>query len=295
MELLKPKGILTVCGCLAVLLVCGTFFDAQVSTALYVPESLFGYVFQAFGELPCALVGWSAAALFMTAREELPAARGKRLAVASVVGFLTGIISFFEVVHHLDGLVMKLAGLAIELAISYGLFVWVRAHADRSDPERLVCVGTVMLLTCLVSFVTYQLVKIGWGRPRWRSIVENDDLEFRPWFVMGRDLRDLFEDILPHEEFKSFPSGHSADAACGMAMTLLSLVVPDLKGKDRLIAGLAIGWTVLVMTSRIVAGAHFVTDVTAGFFVTYVVLLILYRRVYVRQMNRSAAAVRRSA
>ena len=286
MELLKPKSAAIVYAVGVTLLVVGTFADAQVSSVLYVPDHPFGYVFQAFGELPCALVGWSAAALLMTAREELPAARGKRLTFAIAAAFLTGIISFFEVVYHLDGIVMKLVGLTIELAISYGLFAWVRAHADQSDPERLVRIGMVMLLTCIVSFAVYQLVKIGWGRPRWRSIVDNDDLEFRPWYVMGKDLRDLFEGILPHEEFKSFPSGHSADAACSLALVLLCEVVPVLKDKGRIVVVGAIAWTVIVMLSRIVAGAHFVTDVTAGFLVTYTVLFVLYHSYSRRLLGR---------
>lgn len=286
MELLKPKGAAVVYAVGVALLVVGTFADVTVSTVLYTPGNPFGYVFQAFGELPCALVGWSAAALLMTAREQVPVTRRKRLTVAIVVAFLTGVISFFEVVYHLDGAVMKLVGLAIELAVSYGLFAWVRTHADRSDPERLVRVGMVMLLTCLVSFVVYQLVKIGWGRPRWRSIVDNDDLEFRPWYVMGKDLRDLFEDIIPHEEFKSFPSGHSADAACSLALVLLPDAVPAVKDKGRLIAACALAWTAIVMLSRIVAGAHFVTDVTAGFLVTYTVLFVLYHSYGRRMLGR---------
>ena len=74
---------------------------------------------------------------------------------------------------------------------------------------------------------------------------------------------------LTSEEFKSFPSGHAG----GSALTLMfAMLVPYfVKGQEKIqlpmfYAGFA--WLLLVAFARIRVGAHFLSDVSMGAFLT---------------------------
>lgn len=285
MELLKPKHAAVIYACMALLLVTGTFMDQYASSVLYPLNGGFAWFFEAYGELPFALCSWAAAALFLVGRGQGPTDERSRLTAGAVVSFLLGIVSFFEVVYHSDGIMLKVIGLVAELALSAAVFLLTVYYADYSDRDLMIRVATAIMLVCIVSFLSMQLIKVLWGRPRWRSIVVTEGLEFQPWYVWGRNLRKAFEGTLPHEEFKSFPSGHTSNSSCLLTAVLLCHVVPVLKGRERLVTCCALVWIALVMLARIIAGAHFISDVTVGFTLTFTVLLVTYRLVLQRPLE----------
>ena len=76
--------------------------------------------------------------------------------------------------------------------------------------------------------------------------------------------------------FKSFPSGHSAAAATVIALISIPSMFEktnNLKVKAIVISATTI-YTLLVMLSRIVVGAHFLTDVAAGAYITYLCFIL---------------------
>ncbi len=87
----------------------------------------------------------------------------------------------------------------------------------------------------------------------------------------------ITEGVARAEEFKSFPSGHTANAATLILLTTL----PALKGTLQKWSGgffwIGVAWALYVAFSRIVMGAHFLNDVTAGLAVTFILILITYR------------------
>lgn len=90
-----------------------------------------------------------------------------------------------------------------------------------------------------------------------------------------RDLADPYADFVPwylpswFSGNDSFPSGHSANAACVLVLTLLPRLLRDRKWLAAIIShALCYGWLLIVMAARIVAGAHFASDVTTGAFIT---------------------------
>lgn len=99
------------------------------------------------------------------------------------------------------------------------------------------------------------VLKYFWGRPRFRSM--DDPLkQFTAWY--------LPQALAAGNEFMSFPSGHSANAAVVVWVVLLPGFVPALQGKERYLGLCAGAWLVCVMYSRIIMGAHFLSDVTMG-------------------------------
>ena len=84
------------------------------------------------------------------------------------------------------------------------------------------------------------------------------------------------------DAFKSFPSGHT----CSAAMSYVLIMLPDAIDFKHKKAAKAICWicpiviTGLVATSRIVAGAHYMSDVTFGGTIGFLCML-LAREIFV--------------
>ena len=69
------------------------------------------------------------------------------------------------------------------------------------------------------------LIKIPWGRARMRLVAVDDRAYFMPWLQPGRSLRDMLVAAgVVVEEFKSIPSGHTANASSLMLLCLLPML-----------------------------------------------------------------------
>ena len=129
------------------------------------------------------------------------------------------------------------------------------------------------------------------GRMRFRAI--NSDLGqalindgilkgYTPWYKANGQPSDeiiaMFTAKWPgaSDAFKSFPSGHT----CSAAMSYVLIMLPDVIDFKHKKAAKAICWispiviTGLVATSRIVAGAHYMSDVTFGGTIAFLCMLI---------------------
>jgi membrane-associated phospholipid phosphatase len=191
---------------------------------------------------------------------------------------LSSYLCFKEPYKYLGGL-PGILGVAAEVATCVLGAAFAFGNADRRNTDAVRRVALTMLLVGMLSIIVVNIVKGPWGRPRYRSIVVTEGLEFRPWYVIGTSERAAFEGILSHDEFKSFPSGHSCSAATALMLSLLPVAVPRLRGKEHALLVVGIIWPLLVMFFRIVAGAHFLSDVLCGALVSYTVFLILYQLV----------------
>ncbi len=83
---------------------------------------------------------------------------------------------------------------------------------------------------------------------------------------------------VPKEEFKSFPSGHSANSSILMLLTLLPVLRPSLSRQRTMLFGVGFGWAVAV--SRIVMGAHYLSDTAMGLAVGLAALVVICRLLF---------------
>lgn len=273
MKLLQKKNILIVYAAAAVLILAGTFLDFQISSLIVNEESIFGKFFLLFGQFPVMLCGFSASAMLL---RSLPEEKNEKILfqILAAGGILGGLIGVKEVLENASGIMMILY-LLIELLIGGAMFWFVYNRCDVSNPRRLRRTALFILFTVLITTAMIVFIKIPWGRPRYRSVIAVNGLEYQPWYVIGKTARDAFEGILDHDEFKSFPSGHTASATYILTLITLKNVIPALRNQETALTIAGFAWIILTAIARIIAGAHFLSDVTFGFLISFTLMLAI--------------------
>jgi membrane-associated phospholipid phosphatase len=105
------------------------------------------------------------------------------------------------------------------------------------------------------------LIKIIWGRIRFRDLAENYS-NFTPWYVPNGITGN-----------QSFPSGH---AAMGFMMLALFVFAIDKSIYKRvMLKCIILSWAITVCASRVFIGAHFTSDVLFGSFIMIISYLFL--------------------
>ena len=127
--------------------------------------------------------------------------------------------------------------------------------------------GVVALLV-VTEVILVNVLKSVWARPRMRSMESFD--QFKYWWQINGPAP------LTEEELRSFPSGHTANAFVMIAF--LSFLDKDKLKIYRNFAIFALIWGTLTAISRVVLGAHFLSDVVFSGYLT-VVLYFLYEKV----------------
>lgn len=163
--------------------------------------------------------------------------------------------------------------------------------------KRLVWWVVAALAACVLANIIILLVKDPVGRMRFRAINSNVGQHlinaglvqgYTPWYVRnGQPDEAIINSFIAEypgasDAFKSFPSGHTCAAGMSYALIMLPDVV-DFKHKK---AGKIACWvtpiviTMLVAISRIVVGAHYMSDVTFGGTIAFVSFIIM-REIFV--------------
>ncbi len=114
------------------------------------------------------------------------------------------------------------------------------------------------------NLIFISLIKIIWGRIRFRDLSENYS-DFTPWYLPNGINGN-----------QSFPSGH---AAMGFMMLALFVFVTDKAIYKRVILkGIILTWGTAVCLSRVIIGAHFSSDILFGSFIMIVTYLLLINK-----------------
>lgn len=263
---LPSKRVLLSAGAfLLVMMVIGSVWGYPISRALYNQSNVLGLFFAAFGEYPAALGFAAAGAMLISARNREKRLRGVLQALAGCVLLLFGAAmaavlptGYLDISIGLSAVI----GLACTALAVWGILRLCR-DADRGTVLR---VAAVFLLVVFADILVVNLIKIPWGRPRMRLVAVDERACFLPWWQPGTDLRDtLVAAGVAAEEFKSFPSGHTANASALMLLCLLPRLSSKLEGKQTALFLTGFVWAALVALSRIIMGAHYLTDTMAGF------------------------------
>lgn len=171
-----------------------------------------------------------------------------------------------DAVYGIPGLTM----FAVFGGFAGGAFgLWVGSLIKPETMKRLLKFALFALVFMVAALIVMQIMKMLWGRMRYRDMLSAGTTEgFTPWYVVNIGNGE--------EAYKSFPSGHTSSAANIFILAALCDVFPRLnnfRARAVINTGCFI-FTVLVAVSRIVNCAHFLSDVLAGGYITYLIFVL---------------------
>lgn len=259
---------------LLALMVLGSFFDYSFSQILYRESSTFGIFFAAFGEYPITLGFTAAGTMLLTAHNRKKKTVGILQILLGGWFILSGTVmaSVMPTLYlSLPAPIVAVIGLLCSVLVVFFTFRLCR----ESDYKIVLRIALVIICVIFAEMLLVNLVKIPWGRARMRLVANDPRAFFMPWWQPGSELKTTLTMAgVAAEEFKSFPSGHTANASTLMLLGLLPLLRPRWESKQSLLFVIGFAWTFLVAFSRIIMGAHYLTDTIVGFTIGFGVQLI---------------------
>lgn len=260
------KDVAIVAVILAFCLLVGSFFDYQISSALFNSSSLFGRFVEAAGELPFELT--ASIAGVMLVRSARPDSKASKWLAALGILINVGLVGY-EIIGSLrvgGKLIAVQLVLTFVLVIAANLVVY-RLTRDTDSDELTRWALMVLAVWVAQAIILNVIVKPLWSRPRMRVIEVTPGLNFQPWWVIGNpDKWSYIAAGVIKDGFKSFASGHTAHAAIGLMLAgLPAAAFTEKPSRRRVVFWAASLVAALVAFGRIVIGAHFLTDVSCGF------------------------------
>ncbi len=264
---------------LGILVAVGSFSDFNISSHLYNEQNAFGIFFCAYGERP---MDWAEAAIGAMLivghnREKkgwgiLQIMLGILFSTAAVASSIMMPLNYFGRSDINNVTIPVCIG---ALAVNAVIFLLVAKMLDGAKHEDVIRMVWTFFAVIILTTLVINLIKSPWERPRMRLISNQDDVVFQPWWHIGGTIKEtLVAKGVSSDEFKSFPSGHTANAANILLFSLLPYLNHKLWKNQRLIFWMGILFAVLVAFSRIIMGAHFLTDVSFGFLISFTIYVI---------------------
>lgn len=267
---------------IVILMIIGTFFDFQISTwQTSVNESFiihsFYRFFEIFGEFAFIFVF----VLFFGFFTNFGYRKGSK-AIKWVQTILNGIaLYFFSVIQFLAFIrylnpedprffspdtptILYVVSILLGVVLAIIVFKLMdNIKIENYKYFRRVAIMSLVYLIVLTFVING--IKIVWARPRYWAIV-GGQATYVPWYVInGNHITEVTN------AFKSFPSGHTANAFAALTMSLWFV-----KRRD-FVFGIFMIWGLLTAVSRIFAGQHFLTDTIMGGAIAFVLFLIFVK------------------
>lgn len=280
---LSKQIILVIAVLIGLVILVAPFYDFAISSALFNPNSGFGKVLASYGEMPIFLaISASGMLLIMSDQKQ-------RLSIKIIGSILVmvacGLFVYFPIDFNPSLNIIVAIVIAIISMVGFNLLVYY--GLKDCDKDKLRKYAYLLIALVALSFLTVEIMKHLWARPRMRMIAVTPQASFQDFWVMGSGMKEQLMAIgIKSEEFKSFPSAHSGDAAMLFAITSLPFIDAKFKNKQNLLFSIALIWTALVAFSRIIVGAHFVSDVSVGIMVTLIIYLGLIYKFFYEMLSK---------
>lgn len=250
---LIPYLIAVICLCI------GTFFDYQIDAFLYHPDWLFGIVLERYVLwLFIATITFVFAILQRTHRNYF-------YVIPEIFSALYAVIEIGKYIMPIDEHWVLVILLAIGVLSFCNMIVYAIPIVKLERMEKkgifFVC---VILTSILITFILKNL----WGRIRFRDLESIS--EFTMWF--------LPQGLCGHF---SFPSGHVTAASSILSLLVISKYNREQKTTIPVVI-IVYSFILCMVVSRMIMGAHYLSDVSVAFMITYTVFLC-YRHYFYRK------------
>ena len=241
-------------------------YDLDISLAVANESSLFGRVLEIAGEPPAILFTSFNFALISAYLFKI-ASRRILAVLAEIVTVGTSVFTFTKIEGYLvdygiitDEIGFTLAAVIISATVS-ALFIAITLKLPTESLERYFDTACRCAIVGVATFVIIWLFKLAWGRVRFRQGGSDPDV-FTPWY-------------LPQgfTGYYSFPSGHTANATVILTVTLYFKFMSERAKKFKPLIMTVLGaWLAAVAFSRVLIGAHFLSDVLFGAAITLAII-----------------------
>lgn len=248
------------------------FTDLQISIGIVDENSIWAKFIADYGEYP----GWIMVfiSIYVLIGSVDRSGKGKYIIFIATI-IIAIILLLYRVIDELvsEGNLINIGIYEYFLIPSFGIviglilhFVFKKIPSDKFQPY--IKFGQITLLLAIINpLILIQIVKLLWGRVRFRDLTPPGYPEFTPWFIPQG-----------YTGNQSFPSGH-----CAMGWMLLPLILLILD-KNKVIKYLAvilvIAWGIIEALGRIVIGAHYASDTLFSTGMAVVIFLFLYKKYY---------------
>lgn len=287
--MIKKRHFYIVIGILLAGFIVGSFLDLQINQAIYSEGNMFGVIMASFGTYPCyAGLSFAAGGLLITSIKKKDLHVIWRIVSwgLAALGYGLSVWLGSKDVPSVNGFNNEALEMPFVLA---NIFVFAGFTAlgfivcNKGDENKLWMSLMVMAIIFLLALLpTSFLIKLVLHRPRYRFVVNSGEIAFHNWWESYGAYKEYIEEdhtlyghLITKEEFKSFPSGHSGSAAIMMmVLPYLSIFFKKLKGKETMMFYIGFAWTLLMMFSRLLVGAHFLTDTCMGALIVVIVFYI---------------------
>lgn len=264
-------------------IILGSFLDLNISTAIANPNNAVALTVSAIGPMigfaAVAVMGGGFIAFIVKGKYHIAlkilfgvlAACCYGVAVYYPAGEWFGVNGFYGAAPEWVGYLIVFLPEAAAMVGGYFLF---RNYKN----EKLWIVFCIIIALLLIALLlVIPTIKDNMRRPRYRLISSITQINFHNWWEPCKNYKELMAtyNIESSDHFKSFPSGHTAEASIPLVIiTFLGLAGDDFK-KYQLPAfcgGCAL--VIIVALARILAAAHFLSDVSWGATITLTLTLI---------------------
>ena len=255
-------------------IVLGSFFDLSISKAIASSSNGFALAVSAIGPtIGFAAIACMGGGFIVLARKgdyHIVLKIGFYLLAAACIGVAIyypggeyfGDNGFYGAAPEWVGYLIVLIPESAAMVGGYFLF------KDYQNKNLWIIFGIIVVLLVIALVAIIPVLKDSIHRPRFRFLADiaHDESLFHNWWEPTKNYKDLIELYNTNKEnFKSYPSGHSAEASI-LIVTVTFLPLANKKFEKYhlwLFLG-ACAITLLVMFARILAAAHFLSDVSWG-------------------------------
>lgn len=253
-------------------LIAAVFCDLQLDIALNNPENIFAIWFKNTGEIPSRLIcPFAGTILFYTYKDKLQQIAGFIIAIggSAYFGYYIGKYFFLDENRMLFSIIYGL-GFGI-VCLIIGKFITI--PSKYRDIMRAIAITGIIVM--FVQIAAIEGMKYLWGRVRFRDLLAAGSYDaFTPWYkpngINGN---------------KSFPSGHTAGAGMSYLMMFFPYLSKKWEKKAQICFWLPCIYTSVVAFTRLVMGAHYLSDVTMGGIVSFIIVIAAMKIFEKKELN----------
>ena len=302
-------------GIFAVIVIIAAFYDLQINKALYNRGSLFAQFFDNLGEMPTYFAAPVAGSILFFQRfgenkktHILTKIMG---AIIVYVGYLVAIGVWFIGNFFDEEIEYTWVYAVFFAAIISALTLAAFSKIPEKTMKKLFWFAVALAVIAVVANAIVQVMKFIWARQRFRTMTPGDfktpenllavypgyDYDgFTPWYMINTIFKPEYRTDSYVEFFKSvddgafvsFPSGHTSAAATSFALIMIPELFPKMANKKFkwMFWVFPMIYTGLVALSRIVYAAHYLSDVTFGYFIgfgTAALVRIVMKKIFAKK------------